>query len=127
MSMVEVPNLGSNSPLIMALYNSPTLNRILRPIAREEVLPCPDIREELFMARQERQGDTHGLHWGDYSFALIWILQAPPLRARGLLQCVPHPSWNKEKPPVNEYFCRYHVDTYYFSSGTAHFNPPTHH
>src|SRR3546814_6514246 len=78
--------IGSNSPLIWALYNSPTLNRILRAIAREEVLPCPDISEELFMARQERKGDTHGLHWGDYSFAQIWILQAPPIEVGGLLQ-----------------------------------------
>src|SRR3546814_4571113 len=64
------------------------------------------------MASQERKGDTHGLHWGDYSFALIWILQAPPIEVGGLLQCVPHTSWNKEKPRVNEYLCRYPVDTY---------------
>src|SRR3546814_10994880 len=73
------------------------------------------------MARQERKGDTHGLHWGDYSFALIWILQAPPIEVGGLLQCVPHTSWNKEKPRVNEYLCRYPVDTYYFSSGDVYF------
>src|SRR3546814_19188728 len=53
MTMVEGPNIGSNSPIIWALYNSPTLNRILRAIAREEVLTCRDIREELFMARQD--------------------------------------------------------------------------
>src|SRR3546814_598280 len=121
MTMVEGPNIGSNSPLTWALYNSPTLNRILRAIAREEVLPCPDISEELFMARQERKGATHGLHWGDYSFALIWILQAPPIEVGGLLQCVPHTAWNKEKPRVNEYLCRYPVDTYYFSSGDVYF------
>src|SRR3546814_3617246 len=83
---------------------------LFRSIAREEVLPCPDISEELFMARQERKGDTHGLHWGDYSFALIWILQAPPIEVGGLLQCVPHNSWNKEKPRVNEYLCRYRTE-----------------
>src|SRR3546814_5519368 len=76
---------------------------------------------QLVMARQERKGDTHGLHWVDYSFALIWILQAPPIEVGGLLQCVPHTSWNKEKPRVNEYLCRYPVDTYYFSSGDVYF------
>jgi hypothetical protein len=121
MVMVEGPNIGSNSPIIWSLYNSPNLNRILSTIAREPVFFCPDINEELFMARQEKKGDTHGFHWGDYSFALIWILQAPPIEAGGLLQCVPHTSWNKKKPRINEYLCRHPIDTYYFSSGDIYF------
>jgi hypothetical protein len=121
MTMVEGPNIGPNSLAIWSLYNSPSLNRVLSTIAREAVYPCPDINEELFMARQERKGDTHGLHWGDYSFALIWILQAPPIETGGLLQCVPHTTWNKEKPRINEILCENPIDTYYFASGDIYF------
>ncbi len=121
MTVVEGPNIGPNSPLIWSLYNSPSLNRFLSAIAREPLFPCPDINEELFLARQEQKGDTHGLHWGDYSFALIWILRAPPIELGGLLQCTPHTSWNKEKPRINEILCQHPIDTYYFSSGDIYF------
>ena len=69
------------------------------------------------ICRQESKGDTHGWHWGDYAYALIWIIEAPEIEAGGMLQCVPHTSWDKKRPRINKYLCENQISTYSFESG----------
>jgi hypothetical protein len=73
------------------------------------------------MTKQERAGDTHGWHWGDFSFTLIWIIEAPGIESGGMLQCVPHTDWDKADPRVHEYLVKYPIKSYYHRTGDIYF------
>ncbi|MEW1860524.1 ArpA protein [Streptomyces sp. NBC_00669] len=121
MSTVGFRHIADNSELVPAVYESPALLEFLSRLAGERVLPCPYEPERFVMTKQEKVGDTHGWHWGDFSFALIWIVEAPEIEAGGMLQCVPHTDWNKSDPRVHDYLVKYPVKTYYHSSGDIYF------
>jgi hypothetical protein len=117
MSVVQSELIRENSNLICSIYGNEKLQSVLEFIAREKMMPCPSKDEEFLISRHEKKGDTHGWHWGDYSFALIWVLKTPDIEHGGLLQCVPHTSWNKENPRINHYLSTNQIDTYSFVSG----------
>lgn len=117
MSTVRSEKIAEYSKVIQRMYRAPALSKLLETIAGEKFLPCPSLDEEFLITKQDRVGDTHGWHWGDYSFALIWIIDTPPVDHGGMLQCVPHTRWNKSDPRINEYLCLNLVRTYSFVPG----------
>jgi hypothetical protein len=117
MSVVTSENIAANSEFVNTIYKSEALLNILEKLAGEAFLPCPSKDEEFLITRHEKSGDTHGWHWGDYRYALIWILETPPIEYGGMLQCVPHTSWNKTNPRIHEYLCENPISTYGFVSG----------
>lgn len=121
MSVVKSETIAENSTLINVLYKSKPLLDFLEVIASQPLLPCPSKDEEFLITRHEQPGDSHGWHWGDFSFALIWILECPPIEAGGLLQCVPHTNWDKSNPRVHQYLAANLVRTYTFRTGDIYF------
>lgn len=121
MSVVPSETIAAESSLIATLYHASGLKDAVESIAGDTLHPCPKKDEEFLISRHEKAGDTHGWHWGDFSFALIWVLLAPPLEDGGLLQCVPHTKWNKASPGVLRYLCENPINTYYFASGDVYF------
>jgi len=121
MSVVPSETIAGNSSLMTALYSHTELISLLEAIAGERLHTCPKSDEEFLITRQEQRGDTHGWHWGDFSFALIWVLLAPPVDVGGLLQCVPHTDWDKSSPQINKYLVENPINTYYFKSGDVYF------
>jgi len=121
MSVVRSEVIAESSPLINALYRSGAVLEFLTAVTREPLYACPSKDEEFLISRHERRGDTHGWHWGDFSFALIWILETPPIEYGGMLQCVPHTDWDKTDPRIHEYLCRNQITTYGFVSGDIYF------
>ncbi len=119
MSNVPQRFTEANGSLIPALYNSPALRAWLGEIVDDEVVSCYK-DEEYVINRLERPGDTHGWHWGDFPYTIIWILQAPPMEQGGLLQCVPHTRWNKKDPRPDWYITNCPTDTYHHSTGEAY-------
>lgn len=117
MSVVMSETIAAESDLINTIYRSQALLSFLETLAGERFLPCPSKDEEFLITRQEKIGDTHGWHWGDYRFALIWILETPPIEYGGMLQCVPHTNWDKSNPKIHEYLCQNLIKTYGFVSG----------
>lgn len=117
MSVVRSEDVGDNSSLVRSLYTSRTLLDPLEQITGEPLFACPKRDEEFLITKQHRRGDTHGWHWGDYRYAMIWILEAPPLASGGSLQCVPHTSWDKSDPRILDYLTDRPIDTYGFSAG----------
>jgi hypothetical protein len=101
MRNVRRADVVATSTLIPALYESVILQKLLGEVAGESVMSCPYEPEQYVVTRLERSGDTHGWHWDDYSFALVWIVECPPAQAGGFVQCVPHTVWHKENPSVN--------------------------
>ncbi|MEQ1500770.1 MAG: adenosylmethionine decarboxylase [Myxococcota bacterium] len=116
LSVVRSENIGT-SPLIRELYASPALTGPLEAITGEPLCPCPKEDEEFLITKHHCRGDTHGWHWGDYRYALIWIVEAPPLAAGGLLQCVPFTRWDKRDPRILDKFTEGPISTYYFRTG----------
>jgi len=121
MSVVPSAFVRGHASLVTRLYDDPGLREMLARIAAEPLFPCPSVDEEFLIARHERPGDTHGWHWGDYSFALIWVLEAPPPEVGGLLQAVPHTDWDKARPRIHQYLLENPIRTYHFASGDVYF------
>lgn len=121
MSVVPSETIKENSSLVTELYSHPELMAPLQAIAGERLHPCPKADEEFLITRQEQRGDTHGWHWGDFSYALIWVLVAPSIDVGGLLQCVPHTAWDKSSPQINRYLVENPINTYHFTSGDVYF------
>ncbi len=121
MRTVSAAAISSDSELIPAVYNSASLMGVLGQVAREDVLSCPWEGEKYVIIRQDQPGDTHGWHWGDFSFTLIWIIEAPGPEVGGMLQCVPHTNWDKENPRVEEYLQQNPIRTYANATGDVYF------
>lgn len=121
MSVVRSEVIAEHGRLIGSLYRSVPLLKTLSRIAGEALFPCPSRDEEFLITRQEKKGDTHGWHWGDFSFALIWIIDTPPVSVGGMLQCVPHTRWDKSNPRIHEYLCASPIATYGFRPGDIYF------
>jgi hypothetical protein len=120
MSVVTSQNIAENSTFIQKIYHSKELVNFLESIVKERLFHCPSKDEEFLITLQEKPGDTHGWHWGDYRYAMIWILEIPPIEHGGMLQCVPHTSWNKSDPKINFYLCENAIRTYGFVSGDVY-------
>jgi hypothetical protein len=121
MSVVRSEFIAENGPLINALSKSEVLLKTLSDIAGTQIVASVSKDEEYLITKQERKGDTHGWHWGDYSFALIWIIETPPITKGGMLQCVPHTSWDKGNPRIHELLCSNPIATYGFKTGDIYF------
>lgn len=121
MSVVRSELIAEHSPLVNSIYRSEPVLKFLAAIAREPMYSCPSKDEEFLITRHEKKGDTHGWHWGDFSFALIWILETPPTEYGGMLQCIPHTDWDKTNPRIHDYLCANQISTYPFVSGDIYF------
>ncbi len=119
-SVVRSQLIAEHSRLIRQLYTSRELLDPLEAIAGEKLHPCPDPDEELLITRQGRRGDTQGWRWSDHAYALVWIVEAPPVASGGLLQCVPHTRWNKSDPRVLEHLTQHPIHSYHFRTGSIY-------
>jgi hypothetical protein len=121
MRTVSAADIAGGSSLITAIYDSASIRDTLGKIAQAEVMPCPWEGEKYVIIQQDQPGDTHGWHWGDFSYTLIWIIQAPGPEVGGMLQCVPHTDWDKEDPRVHEYLLNNPIRTYANATGDLYF------
>ena len=121
MSNVSQKEIAEFGQIIPEVYESKSLMNLLGRLAQDTLIPCPWEDEKYIITKQERVGDTHGWHWGDYSHTLIWVVEAPPLDFGGMLQCVPHTTWNKDKANVNHYLVNNSIKSYYHPSGSVYF------
>ena len=94
--------ITQSCPAAAAAYCSADLLAFVAEVAGEPIAPVPYVPEEIIATRLERTGDTHGWHWDDYAFALIWIADAPPAREGGSLEYVAGVPWCKAEPRVEE-------------------------
>jgi hypothetical protein len=121
MSTVGRRGIVADGRVIPEIYQSQAMMDFLSRLARERVILCPFEDEQFVLTKQERTGDTHGWHWGDFSFTLIWIIQAPPIEKGGMLQCVPHTDWDKADPRVHQYLIDHPIRSYHHETGDIYF------
>lgn len=47
-------------------------------------------------------GDSHGWHWDDYTYSMVWVVDAPADPADGGgLEFVPNTTWDKDQPRID--------------------------
>ena len=113
-------DLFAHAPQTAALYRSPRLRAIIESAVGEPVFDVPYVPEECIATRLEAAGDTHGWHWDDYAFALVWILQAPAIADGGVLECVRDTRWNKNAPDVEALVASHTAERYAFAAGSVY-------
>jgi hypothetical protein len=101
MSNVRRDEVFAATTAIPAVYHSQAMHDAMTRVAGEAVHVCPYEPEQCLVTRLEREGDTHGWHWDDFSFALVWVIECPPAEAGGFVQCVPRTKWDKKNPSIN--------------------------
>jgi len=121
MKTVNFSEITKNSPFIQSLYSSPALRKVLDTVAGTKISDCDYDEERMTMTRQENAGDTHGWHWGDYQWALIFIIEAPAVEHGGMLQCIPHTNWDKSAPQINRHIINNAIQSYYHATGDIYF------
>ena len=121
--MITVGNsiCRQHAELIPAIYDSKSFRNFLSLVADEEVHMCPLKDEQIAISLLEQKGDTHGWHWDDFSFGLVWLIESPEPSAGGFTQCVPNTSWNKKDPKVFETLVNNPIESHYFPSGGFYF------
>lgn len=120
MSNVTAKGIRDNGTIINTLYKSNAVRNLLGEIAGDTLADCWE-EEHFLINKLEREGDTHGWHWGDYPYTVIWILEAPAIEHGGILQCVPHTTWNKQDPRIEHYLIERPIQSYYHITGQAYF------
>lgn len=95
---VDRDTIFERGNVIKKLFESEALRQYLSDVAGEPLFKVPYEPEEYIINSQEKSGDTHGWHWDDYAFALIWVVQAPDLLAGGRVEYVPATNWDKKNP-----------------------------
>ena len=88
--------IAEHGKYIPAFFNSDVIKHFLSRINEAPLLPVPYEPEEYIINRQESIGDTHGWHWDDYTFALIWIVEAPKMGEGALVEYVPKTEWDRK-------------------------------
>jgi len=120
MNNVDYDTIATESSLLMDIYSNPDLIRLLAQISGDDVHPCPYDFEKMVITSLQKKGDSHGWHWDDYSFAMIWILRAPEKEKGGVVQCVPNTRWDRNNPAIISQFVAQQIDTYYFPEGSVY-------
>lgn len=107
---------------ITRLFESDAIRDYLSDIAGERLHKVPYAAEEYIVNAQMRAGDTHGWHWDDYSFALIWMVEAPGATQGGRLEFITDTVWDKDDPRacLEHYLTRREVRSRYIEAGTCY-------
>tara|TARA_R110000824_G_scaffold400686_1_gene608997 strand:+ start:179292 stop:180065 length:774 start_codon:yes stop_codon:yes gene_type:complete len=88
---------------IPAFFDSKEILNFLSTIIGEKIHKVPYAPEEFIINSQSKRGDTHGWHWDDYTFALIWVVDEPDILSGGRVEFVPRIKWDKEKTRIQLY------------------------
>lgn len=120
LSNVPQESIETHGRYIPLAYRSRYLMSLIGHIVKEEIIPTPWKWDNFIINSQHKLGDTHGWHWGDYPYTIIWVVEAPELEAGGLLECVPHTNWDKQNPRVENLLVENKIDSYFHMTGDVY-------
>ena len=108
----------STGTVVPSLYRDARIIDRLSELAGEQLVPVPFEPEEFVATRMQFTGDTHGWHWDDYAFALVFVLHAPS--AGGAVETIRDTEWNKRDPRVADYTRERTIDRFAPRAGQAY-------
>ena len=114
--------IATHGKLIPWFFHNEAIREFLSEVAGERLHKVPYEPEEFIVNSQEAIGDTHGWHFDDYTYALIWIAEAPDPFAGGRVEYIPHVSWNKEDPEgqLRELLINRKIHSMYMPAGSCY-------
>lgn len=95
---VDRDNIHRHDGTIRRFFESEALRDYLSDVVGEEVFRVPYAPEEYIINSQNQSGDTHGWHFDDYTYALIWLVDAPGPFDGGRVEFVNFTEWDKAAP-----------------------------
>ena len=103
-------------------FESEAIRKYLSTIAGETLHRVPYQPEEYIINSQYRAGDTHGWHWDDYTFALIWVVEAPDCMDGGRVEFIPNTVWDKDQPRecLEQFVAGKEIRSRHIKSGTCY-------
>jgi len=120
LSNVTQEDIEKFGQAIPQIYHSPQLMGLIEKIVGEAVIPVPWKWDKFIVNSQHKSGDTHGWHWGDYPFTIIWIVKATELHEGGLLECVPHTRWDKRNSRIEDLLVENYISSYFHKTGDVY-------
>ena len=95
---VDRDNIHQHNGSIRRFFESEAVRDYLSQIVGEQVFRVPYAPEEYLINSQNQSGDTHGWHFDDYTYALIWLVDAPGPFDGGRVEFVNFTEWDKAAP-----------------------------
>ncbi|MFM2415324.1 MAG: hypothetical protein RL385_47 [Pseudomonadota bacterium] len=110
----------AHASLLAQIYLHPALLGFLSSLTRGEVSVLPYLPEQIVVNQMSGVGETHGWHWDDYSYSLVWVLRAPRPESGGHVEYIDRTSWDKQAPQVEHYLQTRPVKKLQVASGSAY-------
>lgn len=107
--------------IIPHLYDSKSLLSFLSNIAGEKIFQHPNEIDQLAISMLTETNDTHGWHWDDHSFAMIWMIDSPPAEEGGFTQLIPNTANEKETSSVYRAILNNPIQSHHFPTGSFYF------
>ncbi|MEV6069948.1 hypothetical protein AB0L82_25650 [Nocardia sp. NPDC052001] len=101
---------------IPQLYDCEPLRHKLAEVASQHVLSCPAPRR--FAVRRRHHDDVVGQwHWDDYAFALVLVVECPPLEDGGFVQTVAHTRRDWDHSDIHRTLTRNPIHSWELTAG----------
>ncbi len=120
MRTVGQHRLAQESSLIPSIYESDIFRGFLIAIAGQELFKAPWLPEQYILSHLYREGDTHGWHWDDYTFASVIYIKSPSIDQGGFVQTCANGHWDKKNPKVYQTLLNSPINTYRCEAGDAY-------
>lgn len=120
MRTVGQHTLVVKSRYIPLIYASEGFRRFLSSLTGEDVYRAPWPPEEYVLSNLYKNGDTHGWHWDDYSFAFVIYLKAPTVNQGCIVQTCGGGFWDKKIPRINETLLNAPIYSYRCEAGDGY-------
>ena len=118
MFTVSARHIAEHGSVIPRVYRSPSLRTALSGLVGEGLVSCPHEPEQFVITLQQQRNDTHGWHWGDYAFTVIWVIECP--EGQGALECIPHVPWVKHAPRLAHHLAAHPSQRHFHVSGDVY-------
>ena len=83
---------------IRRLFESNDILTVFSYVAGEPIHRVPFEPEEYIINSQSTVNDTHGWHWDDYTYALIYCIDEPDPMSDARIEYIADTKWNKDDP-----------------------------
>ena len=120
MRTVGQHNIYNKSKTIPGIYESDVFQKFLGKVFGERVFRAPWLPERYVLSNLHRDGDTHGWHWDDYSFAFVIYLKSPSIDQGGFVQTCANGTWDKKNPKITETILNAPIFTHRCDAGDAY-------
>lgn len=119
---VDRDNIYKHDGFIRRFFESEAIREYLAKISGEQMFRVPYAPEEYIINSQNQSGDTHGWHFDDYTYALIWLVDAPGPFDGGRVEFVNFTEWDKAAPreQLMSLLCERTVQSMHIPAGSCY-------